>query len=227
MQHDSTGVTKRDQIADALRRLILAGEYPRGERLPQDALAERFGVSITPVREALQVLQAEGLVISEPRRGVRVLSVDPARVAGIYVMRRLAEPYAMKRATVRISRLELRAAGDIAASIEAAARLGDAAEVRRLNRAFHFHFYERCGVPALSEHIASLWSAFPWDLLLGSEERIASSHEEHREILAAVESGDLERVDRATWEHIHRGYLAVSAVVGDVGTPDPFEVDAL
>src|SRR5690554_4237286 len=81
--------TKLDQIVDSLRRMILSGEVERGARLRQDALAEQFSSSITPVREALRVLESEGLVVAEPHRGVRVAAVDPTRVETIYILRRL------------------------------------------------------------------------------------------------------------------------------------------
>ena len=99
--------TKRDQIVDELRRRILSGDLARGERMPQDELARQFGASITPVREALRLLEAEGLVLSEPHRGVRVCGVDVDEVTATYIVRRLTESYAMRRATLRVSRRDL------------------------------------------------------------------------------------------------------------------------
>ena len=84
--------TKRDQIVDELRRRILSGELARGERMPQDELARQFGASITPVREAMRQLEAEGLLVSEPHRGVRVAGVDVDEVTATYVVRRLDSP---------------------------------------------------------------------------------------------------------------------------------------
>ncbi|MFD0647396.1 GntR family transcriptional regulator [Streptomyces malaysiensis subsp. malaysiensis] len=130
--------TKRDQIVDDLRQLIFSGEIRRGERLRQDALAERFQTSITPVREAFRILESDGLVISEPHRGVRVAAVDLARVETIYVLRRLAETYAMRRATVRVSALDMRTAEALVADMERAGSAHDSEQVRRLNRTFHF-----------------------------------------------------------------------------------------
>lgn len=66
----------RDRIVGDLRRRIMSGEFPRGSRMPQDELARHFDASITPVREALRLLEAEGLLVSEPHRGVRVAGVD-------------------------------------------------------------------------------------------------------------------------------------------------------
>jgi DNA-binding GntR family transcriptional regulator len=99
--------TKRDQIFEELRRMILSGELPRGARLPQDDLARRFGASITPVREALRLLEADGIVVAEPHRGVRVAGVDLEQVKATYVLRRLSESYAMRRAMLRVSRRDM------------------------------------------------------------------------------------------------------------------------
>lgn len=194
--------------------MILSGQVERGSRLRQDALAEQFRTSITPVREALRVLESEGLVVAEPHRGVRVAAVDPARVETIYVLRRLAEAHAMERATDRLSPRDLREAARLAEDLERAAAQGDSQAVRELNRAFHFYFYERCGLPGLTEHIANLWNAFPWDLVLNAQERVDASAEEHRAILEAVSTGDPGAAAAATTDHIRAGYLAVMSHLG-------------
>lgn len=217
--------TKRDQIVDELRRLILNGELARGERLPQDELARRFGASITPVREALRLLEAEGVVVAEPHRGVRVAGVDLERVKGIYVMRRLAESYAMKRAALRVSRRDLSAARELLDRLQSKEADGDRGAVRELNREFHFFFYERCGMPALHDQIRGIWQSFPWDLMLSSKERTATSHKEHLEILSALDAGDCDAVAVATERHIHRGFAAITEHLTGHSGPDPFDLD--
>ncbi|MFF5113203.1 GntR family transcriptional regulator [Streptosporangium sp. NPDC000509] len=217
--------TKRDQIVDALRQLILSGEIRRGERLRQDALAESFQTSITPVREAFSILESDGLVVSEPHRGVRVAAVDLAKVETVYILRRLAETYAMRRATVRVSALDIRTVETLAADIEQAGSAHDSERVRRLNREFHFFFYDRCGIPGLADHIASLWISFPWDVLLRSPERLHASEREHREIVRAVRSADPDAVAAAVENHLRQGFLAVTAHLGGDGATDPFDDD--
>lgn len=214
--------TKRDHIVDELRRRILSGDLARGERMPQDELARRFGASITPVREALSQLEAEGLVVSEPRRGVRVAGVDLEEVTATYVVRRLTETYAMRRATPRLSRRDLTRARRLLD--EPAGRSGS--DIRDRNREFHFLFYDLCGMPALTERIAVMWQAFPWDLLLDTPERAEDSHREHLDIMAAVEDGDLDRVGAATEAHLRNGFSAIrQRLVGRTG-PDPFDLDS-
>src|SRR6185295_1137428 len=120
VQAKASDGTKRDQIVAHLRRQIVGGELARGERLRQDALAEQFGASITPVREAFSILESEGLVTSEPHRGVRVATVDLDRATSLYVLRRLSEPYAVGRAAVRLTELDLRSAERLAVDAESA-----------------------------------------------------------------------------------------------------------
>jgi DNA-binding GntR family transcriptional regulator len=214
-----TSPVKRDQIVDELRRRILSGVLPRGARLPQDELARDFGASITPVREALRLLQAEGLVVAEPHRGVRVAGVDIAQVTATYVVRRLIEGYAMRRATLRLSRRDLARARAILD------RDPDPGAVRDRNREFHFLLYDRCGMPELVERIAGLWQAFPWDLMLDSDERATASHREHRALLAAVETGDPDAVAAATERHIGNGFSAIRRQLTGADGPDPFGLD--
>ena len=211
---------KRDRIVDELRRRILAGTLPRGARLPQDELARDFGASSTPVREALRLLEAEGLVVAEPHRGVRVAGVDLAQVTATYVVRRLIESYAMRRATLRLSRRDLARARELLERepVDPGAR-------RDRNRAFHFLLYDRCGMPELVERIAAIWQAFPWDLMLDSDDRAAASHREHLDLLAALETGDPDAVAAATERHLSNGFAAIRRQLTGGEGPDPFGLD--
>ncbi|MHA6800014.1 GntR family transcriptional regulator [Bounagaea algeriensis] len=218
--------TKRNQIFDEIRRLILVGQLERGARLRQDELARRFHASITPVREALRLLEADGLVVSEPHRGVRVAGVDLEQIKATYILRRLSESYAMRRATLRVSRRDMATARNLLDQMQQAQAVEDPAAIREANKQFHFFFYDRCGVPALSQQIEAMWQAFPWDLLLNSPERAAASHQEHRVILDAVRAGDPDRVAEATEAHIRRGYIAITEHLSGEEGVDPFDLEA-
>ncbi|MFF7946167.1 GntR family transcriptional regulator [Streptomyces griseorubiginosus] len=155
--------------------LILNGEPARGERMPQDELARRFGACITSVREALWLLEAEGLVVAEPHRGVRVACVETEQVKGVYVMRRLAEGHAMKRATLRVSRRDLSAARALLDRLQRKEAAGDRGAVRELNlsspertgdtdavAAAQEHIHQ--GFAAITEHLAGSSGPDPFDL---------------------------------------------------------------
>ncbi|WP_066288206.1 GntR family transcriptional regulator [Arthrobacter sp. B6] len=217
--------TKRDQIISGLRSLILSGELARGARLPQDELARRFHSSITPVREALRALESENLVVSEPHRGVRVAGIDFERVKAIYLVRRLIEGYAMRRAAIRLSPHDLRQAEHLLASLNEAVQHGEPAEIRRLNREFHFSFYTRCGIPSLAQEIDTLWQAFPWDFLLASPAGSETSDAEHRAILDAVRAGDADAAANAMQAHIGRSFAELTRRYTGEEAPDPFNID--
>ncbi|MBW9122316.1 GntR family transcriptional regulator [Microbacterium trichothecenolyticum] len=214
--------TKRDRIVQELRRRVLTGEYPRGTWLRQDELALEFKTSITPIREALRILETERIAVAEPHKGVRVAGADIDRVEAIYVNRRLVESFAVQRATSRMSRR------DLAAQQRILERMGilhgsDAIEVRDLNRAFHFGFYERSGLPELTTSIAALWDAFPWDLQLQDDQRLSRSHRDHEDILAAVVAGEAQHAAELMAGHIASGYAGLRiALIGENG-PDPFD----
>jgi DNA-binding GntR family transcriptional regulator len=216
--------TKRDQIAQRLRRAIVSGEVPRGRPLRQDELAAEFGVSITPVREALRLLESEHLVVSEPNKGVRVAGIDVDAITAAYILRRLAESFAIRKAIYRMSPRDfdaLRALLDEAESSEGSPSF-DAYEA---NRRFHFAFYERCGIPELTKRIDSMWAGFPWDLMLSEPDRTAASNREHREILRAAASGDVDGAARALESHLAHGMAALRVHLTGAADADPFDVD--
>src|ERR1700712_1790148 len=223
----SPQLMKRDRIVEDLRRKILSGELPRGARMPQDDLARQFDASITPVREALRLLEAEGLLVSEPHRGVRVAGIDLDKIKATYVVRRLVESYAMQRVTTRLSPRDLARARLMIEKMQNQSDVGDVDAFRQDNREFHFFFYERCGMPALSEQIEAMWQAFPWDLMLNTPERTHQSHLEHVAIIEAIESGDVAAVAATTEAHIAQGFEAIARRLSkDIGqVPDPFLLD--
>jgi DNA-binding GntR family transcriptional regulator len=217
------GSTKSEAIAQAIRRRVLSGEYPRGLRLRQDKLAADFGVSITPVREALRILESERLLVAEPHRGVRVaelIDIDGIRAA--YVVRRLTEAFAIRRAATRLSRHDLSVLGRLLDDAESG---GDSADPHAANHAFHFYFYERCGVPGLAERIEQLWMTFPWDAMLTDHRRAEASRAEHRKILTAARSGNADRLTAAFETHLAAGMAALAAALG-ASAGDPFDTDA-
>jgi DNA-binding GntR family transcriptional regulator len=219
--------TKRDRIVDELHQLILSGQLPRGSRLRQDELAERFETSITPVREALRLLESEGLVIGQAHRGVRIASIADEDLKATYVMRRLVEPYAVRRATIRVSRRDLQRAEALNEQMGIAGDDGDHWGVREANRAFHFMFYDRCGIAALPERIKTLWLVFPWDIaLVQVGERARGAVAEHEAMLVAVRDGDGDAAAEATATHLLNSYRVVTATLTGLPAQDPFPVDA-
>src|SRR3990172_3951568 len=101
----------KEQVFEALHQRIIAGEYSPGEWLRQEDIASRMEVSMTPVREALDLLVSAGLAERVPYRGVRVLELSHREIVESYGMRLLLEGAAARAAATRISREQLRALG--------------------------------------------------------------------------------------------------------------------
>lgn len=219
--------TKRDLVARELRAMIAAGDLPRGARIHQDDLAARFATSITPVREALRQLEAEGLLVGEPHRGVRVSQTNVEEQLGVYVSRRLLEPFAARLATQRVSRRDLARARELAEAMRSAGERGDLATLREANRHFHFLIYERCEIPSLVAIVESNWAVFPWDTIEVLDPRAVRSVDEHAEILAALERGDAAGVGHQLEQHIARSYRdLVEHLTGTPPDEDPFDAVA-
>jgi DNA-binding GntR family transcriptional regulator len=218
------GKTKAAHIADELREAIATGVIAQGTRLHQIELAGRFATSITPVREALRQLQAEGLVEGQSHRGVTVASPDLEQITSIYVLRRLVEPYAAQRAALRLSRQDFARAREINRQLLEAQQSKDQLAARHLNHEFHFVFYHACGLPTVVAEIERLWATFPWTELQLHVVRDRESIREHSEILDAVVEDDQPAIQERFEAHLLNGYAALMEHLGYAGGSDPFEI---
>lgn len=131
------GETGYRRVADRLRREILEGAIEPGSWVRMQAVADRLGVSVQPVREALQLLEGEGLVEILPNRGARVHGLDRARLFQIYEVREALESYMARRFAEDARPSELRRLEEIQAGHEAAAAAGEMEGVALANREFH------------------------------------------------------------------------------------------
>lgn len=194
----------------ALRDAILAGDVAEGQRLVQDVLAERLGVSRIPVRQALKQLALEGLVTVNERGAYFAsgFTVDDARE--VYRLRALLEPYACRLALERIAPSGVERLEEIAEAMRAAAKRRDRDRYVSLNREFHMVLYELSDCRRLIRFIESLWSGTPplTPILLGDQ--LARSELEHRHILEAIRAGDVDAAVERLREHIeHAGQALV------------------
>lgn len=213
-------------VLDRLRHLILVGEYGPRERLVEEQLAERLGVSRTPIRQALTRLEAEGLVEIAPNKGAMVCSFSVEDVWDIYDLRAVLEGYAARRAASRISAEELGRIRVLAKDMEAVVpgRFADhEEEIRWLvstNQEFHGAVVVASRNGRLERLIQStvqlplVYKAFFW---YTQHERAISNHY-HRQILYALERGDAERAEIVMREHVYEGRdFVIKALKEDVG----------
>ena len=192
----------REQIKDVLMQRIVDGEYEPGERIVELRIAEEFGVSQAPVREALRELESLRLVESEPFRGARVRAVRADEIAESYPVRAALEELAAKLAAERLAG----AAAPLQAGIDAmraAAVDGDLRAFVRHDVAFHRVFVEASANLTLVE----VWQSLHVDLrtrftLIQRLEDLAEVAESHVPIMRALDAGDAERAGRVVREHI-------------------------
>jgi DNA-binding GntR family transcriptional regulator len=204
--------TRPIEILERLRALILTGEYGPEERLIEEQLAERLGVSRTPVRQALTMLEAEGLVEIAPNRGATVCSFSIEDVWDIYDLRAVLEGHAARRAAGRIERRELKRLQELAEEMERLpGRFEDHEEEIRalvaLNQEFHDTIVQASRNRRL-EHLINrtveiplMFKAFFW---YTPHERTISNHF-HRQILKSLERGDADRAEIIMREHVYEG----------------------
>ncbi len=186
-------------VVEALRRSILTGELPAGRALVEAELARYFGISKTPVREALKTLVGAGLVTMSDYKGATVRAVDAEMARSVFDVRSLLEPVAVARTIERGLDLEL--AQD---ALNRAARALDEADRSLANRDFHQLLYSNCGNQVLVDMLDGLreqtalisvnaWTQQPsWDVEAA----------EHADILAAARRGDTDAATELVLNHI-------------------------
>lgn len=195
--------TAQEAVLGELRRAIARGEMAPGSPIPQAAVAERFGVSRVPVREALKILEGEGHVTYAPHRGYTVTELDASELLEIYRIRGLLERHAVELAG---SHLTAELAGELAALVDEMDRCAAEEDIGALtsaNRQFHFHIYEASGQRHLVRLIRQLWDASePYrTVYFGRSANRDHLQKEHRLITDAVAAGDAERVADLLEEH--------------------------
>ena len=202
---------KRDVIATELRRQILTGELAAGARVLQDQLAQEFQVSITPVREALRLLEAEGLLTSEPNRGVSVAGIELEAVRANFLLRRMIDSYAMQHVRLRLAPIDFVRLRAILDAMTKAKDAGDGNSFHEQHREFHFYFYERCGAE-LAPHVAALWHVLPWGLLFAPD-TVGEALAEEYMIIHALEADDTDQLIRTSEHHIEAAYERIAATL--------------
>ena len=139
--------TTVDSAVAELRRRILAGELREGVALRQDALAEEFGISRIPIREAFRQLSAEGLIVIHPHRGAVVSSLSPDEIAELFDLRALLEPDLVRRAVPRQVEADWVEADRILADYAQAIKRQDTNAWGELNTEYHLALYRPAGRP--------------------------------------------------------------------------------
>jgi DNA-binding GntR family transcriptional regulator len=201
-------VTSTERALGALRELILHGQFAAGARLGEVELAERLGVSRTPVREALTRLAAEGLVELVPNRGARVASWSVAELEGVFDLHSALEPRITGFAVPRARPSDVAELEELAAEMLAVGLPGPAQDLDALvplNRRFHGRLVVIADQPALATALAGAIHA-PIQLRnfhAYDEASLRRSLAHHAEIVAAIRAGDPTWAQAVMTAHIH------------------------
>ncbi len=198
--------TKEEQVADFLREGIISGMFPRGSRLKQAEIAERLQLSITPVREALKLLEAEGYVSGDSYRGVSVVPFDASASEEILELRLLLESRLLRGTAEKLTAQDFTELRALADEFEQAFEAGDRAAARGVNYRFHRHLYSIADMPQTLHFVQILWARYPFDLINAVEGRGKDAAKEHDEILQALLDGDVSAAMLAMRKHIELGW---------------------
>jgi DNA-binding GntR family transcriptional regulator len=198
------------RVADALRASILAGDYQPGERIRQEVLAERYGASRVPVREALRTLEAEGLVTLVANTGAWVSRISLAECDEMYQIRERIEPLLLRFNLSLLSAADVAELDRLATAMEEA----DVEEFLALDRRFHLSCYALAPTSVLGDLVIQLWNrtqhyrrAFT---RVFRSEGDRSVHHEHHLLVAAIRRGDADEAERVLSGHIRRTRLELA-----------------
>ena len=193
------------RVAEGIRDGIVRGTYPPGTRLRQEEIAVRFGASRVPVREALKLLEAEGLVTLVPNAGAWVSHLTLAECEEVYQARERLEPLLIRYSMPSLTARDILELGDLAQQMT---ETDDVAEFLRLDRAFHMLSYSGADTLVLNDLVTRLWNTTQpyrraYTLMIDDHsQRIV--HDEHHLLVTAVREGDLESAERTVENHIRR-----------------------
>jgi len=193
------------RIADLLRTAILRGEYAPGQRIRQEDIAQRFGASRVPVREALRTLEADGLVTLSANVGAWVSRLSLAECDEIYQTRERIEPLLLRFALPTITETQLNRLDEL---VDEMAQNTDIEKFLEFDREFHLSAYSSVETAVLGDLVNRLWNTTQhyrraFTLLL-DEHSTRILHDEHRMLSEAIRAKDSDHAERILEGHIRR-----------------------
>jgi DNA-binding GntR family transcriptional regulator len=200
----------KEEIFEILHKRIIAGKHAPGEWLRQEEIASQLGVSMTPVREALDLLVSAGIAERVPYRGVRVLQLTANEIIDAYALRLLLESTAARAAAHNRTPAQIEHLTNLVEQTKDLVTLNDMSHQRQINREIHLGIVEASGNPLMSKMYEMVTNSFPdWMLyeymfrhpeLL--ESTLTAEYQEHLAIIEAIASGNAELAAEHTLKHI-------------------------
>ncbi len=184
-------MTLRERIVSSIRTAIVNGQLKPGTRIAEPELADRFGISRTPIREAFRQLESEGFISVIPRKGAIVASFSAQDVANFYDLKMILEGYAARLSTMTLTESDLAKMETVNRQMEAAAAKKDVRRVLDLHNEFHDIFMRACGNEKLHQIVQNMVMQFQrFRLVLAMPGRVEGSLEKHQEIIEAFRRRD-------------------------------------
>jgi DNA-binding GntR family transcriptional regulator len=182
--------TKTELALHVLRERIISGQFEPGQRLRIEEIKTELEMSPTPIREALRLLQADGLVTYRPHRGIVVANVSPQVIADVLRIRIAVEPVAVELAVPRLTTAELQKLEALHKRLANAVRSSKLRPFSEMNASWHWVIYEACDLPFLQDFIRRLWDMVSWRTMWALPGWAELSIEEHDKIMAAIRERD-------------------------------------
>jgi DNA-binding GntR family transcriptional regulator len=210
--------TLAESITGRLRQLILDGKLRPGQALRPADLAPRLGVSAMPIREALRILEAEGLVTFKPRIGARVAEIREEDVEELYVVRGALEGLAARLAATNLTETDLAGIHEAFDEMTAARERGDFATFSLYDKEFHRRQYAASGRPSLVKRILDLWDVGRRIYAVTPPTRgsIEPAWEAHRAIIEALDRRDPKAAEQLTRIHTEEASVRILAALGEL-----------
>ena len=204
----------KEEVFDVLHRRIIAGEYAAGQWLRQEDIASQMNVSMTPVREALDLLASAGLAERVPYRGVRVRELSHQEIAEAYGLRLLLEGAAARAAAGRITGSQVQELNRLIAELQGHVTLNDMSHARQLSREFHLAIVRAAGDSLLEQTYSFVVNSFPdwmlYEAMFRHPELLADSlseeQDEHQAVVKALVAAEPDAAAQAAMQHVlHMG----------------------
>lgn len=211
---------------EVIRAAILDGRLAPGQRLKEEELARELGISRTPVREALLVLQTEGMVEAAPNRGATVRSYDADDLGEMYLLRAALEGLAARLAAERVKARDLAKLRKSCDRFESAGLLGTLEELVKENLFFHNTILAAAGSERIAQLVRSVtelplvYKSYLW---YSPSQKLVSAHY-HRQIVNALEARDPERAESVMKQHVFEardvlvGHMRASSAARDLAS---------
>lgn len=199
--------TLRERIVDYLKESIIKGRLRPGERVAEPELAERFGISRTPIREALRQLESEGFLTVTPRKGATVSPITDKDVKEFYAIKSLLEGYAARIACQKMTDRDIKKMESLNAQMKRAAEKDDVKSFFRLDNQFHDVFLRVCDNDKLYNLVYSLVQQFERFRItaLSLPGRMKISVIQHDEVIEAFKNGDAMIVEKLVKANAEKG----------------------